>query len=103
QKALCAYFTADGELAVSSLRSALAQELPGYMIPSYFIRLDRIPLTPNGKVDRKALPAPEAGADGGAEYIAPRTPLEEKLAAIWQDVLGLQKEIGIRDNFFDLG
>ncbi|MFC9774498.1 amino acid adenylation domain-containing protein [Paenibacillus chitinolyticus] len=103
QKALCAYFTADGELAVSSLRSALAQELPGYMIPSYFIRLDRIPLTPNGKVDRKALPAPEAGVDGGAEYIAPRTPLEEKLAAIWQDVLGLQKEIGIRDNFFDLG
>ncbi|MFD7523071.1 amino acid adenylation domain-containing protein [Paenibacillus chitinolyticus] len=103
QKALCAYFTADGELAVSSLRSALAQELPGYMIPSYFIRLERIPLTPNGKVDRKALPAPEAGVDGGAEYIAPRTPLEAKLAAIWQDVLGLQKEIGIRDNFFDLG
>ncbi|MFE6799745.1 condensation domain-containing protein, partial [Paenibacillus chitinolyticus] len=63
----------------------------------------RIPLTPNGKVDRKALPAPEAGVDGGAEYIAPSTPLEEKLAAIWQDVLGLQKEIGIRDNFFDLG
>ncbi|WP_413004018.1 amino acid adenylation domain-containing protein [Paenibacillus sp. 1P03SA] len=103
QKALCAYYTAEGELAASSLRSALAQELPGYMIPSYFIRLERIPLTPNGKVDRKALPAPEAGADGGAEYIAPRTPLEAKLAAIWQDVLGLQKEIGIRDNFFDLG
>ncbi|MBV6717582.1 condensation domain-containing protein, partial [Paenibacillus chitinolyticus] len=103
QKALCAYYTADGELAASSLRSALAQELPGYMIPSYFIRLERIPLTPNGKVDRKALPAPEAGADGGAEYIAPRTPLEAKLAAIWQDVLGLQKGIGIRDNFFDLG
>ncbi|MEY9094723.1 amino acid adenylation domain-containing protein, partial [Paenibacillus sp. RC84] len=103
QKALCAYFTAGGELAASRLRSALAQELPGYMIPSYFIRLERIPLTPNGKVDRKALPAPEAGADGGAEYIAPRTPLEAKLAAIWQDVLGLQKEIGIRDNFFDLG
>ncbi|WP_036739383.1 condensation domain-containing protein, partial [Paenibacillus sp. HGH0039] len=77
--------------------------LPGYMIPSYFIRLERIPLTPNGKVDRKALLAPEAGADGGAEYIAPRTPLETKLCAIWQDVLGLQKEIGIRDNFFDLG
>ncbi|EPD93438.1 hypothetical protein HMPREF1207_00220, partial [Paenibacillus sp. HGH0039] len=77
--------------------------MPGYMIPSYFIRLERIPLTPNGKVDRKALLAPEAGADGGAEYIAPRTPLETKLCAIWQDVLGLQKEIGIRDNFFDLG
>ncbi|WP_338532882.1 amino acid adenylation domain-containing protein [Paenibacillus peoriae] len=105
QKALCAYYTPDtgAELAVNDLRSALAQELPGYMIPSYFVELERLPLTPNGKIDRKALPAPEGEAGSGTEYVAPRNELETKLAAIWQEVLGLAKEIGIHDNFFDIG
>ncbi|NGP58570.1 amino acid adenylation domain-containing protein [Paenibacillus thiaminolyticus] len=105
QKALCAYYTPDtgAELAVNVLRSALAQELPGYMIPSYFVELERLPLTPNGKIDRKALPAPEGGAGGGREYVAPRTELEAKLAAIWQDVLVREKAVGVTDNFFDLG
>ncbi|MEK5321778.1 amino acid adenylation domain-containing protein [Paenibacillus sp. FSL L8-0644] len=105
QKALCAYYTPDtgAELAVNDLRGALAQELPGYMIPSYFVELERLPLTPNGKIDRKALPAPEGEAGSGTEYIAPRNELETKLAAIWQEVLGLAKEIGVHDNFFDIG
>ncbi|WP_081677053.1 non-ribosomal peptide synthetase [Paenibacillus alvei] len=105
QKALCAYYTPDtgAELAVNDLRSALAQELPGYMIPSYFVELERLPLTPNGKIDRKALPAPEGEAGSGTEYITPRTELETKLATIWQEVLGLAKEIGVHDNFFDIG
>ncbi|MCY9752700.1 amino acid adenylation domain-containing protein [Paenibacillus alvei] len=105
QKALCAYYTPDtgAELAVNDLRSALAQELPGYMIPSYFVELERLPLTPNGKIDRKALPAPEGEAGSGTEYVAPRNELETKLAAIWQEVLGLAKEIGVHDNFFDIG
>ncbi len=105
QKALCAYYTLDtgAELAVNDLRSALAQELPGYMIPSYFVELERLPLTPNGKIDRKALPAPEGEAGSGTEYVAPRNELETKLAAIWQEVLGLAKEIGVHDNFFDIG
>ncbi|CAH8773155.1 non-ribosomal peptide synthetase [Paenibacillus dendritiformis] len=105
QKALCAYYTPDTgtELAVNVLRSALAQELPGYMIPSYFVELERLPLTPNGKIDRKALPAPEGEAGSGTEYVAPRNELETKLAAIWQEVLGLAKEIGVHDNFFDIG
>ncbi|MGO4951398.1 amino acid adenylation domain-containing protein [Paenibacillus sp. DRB1-1] len=105
QKALCAYYIPDtgAELAVNDLRSALAQELPGYMIPSYFVELEYLPLTPNGKIDRKALPSPEGGAVSGTEYVAPRNELETKLAAIWQEVLGLAKEIGIHDNFFDLG
>ncbi len=105
QKALCAYYTPDtgAELAVNDLRSALAQELPGYMIPSYFVGLERLPLTPNGKIDRKALPAPEGEAGSGTEYVAPRNELETKLAAIWQEVLGLAKEIGVHDNFFDIG
>ncbi|WP_240037057.1 amino acid adenylation domain-containing protein [Paenibacillus amylolyticus] len=104
QKVLCAYYTPDTgtELAVNDLRGALAQELPGYMIPSYFVELENLPLTPNGKVDRKALPAPEEGAGGGREYVAPRTELEAKLVAIWQDVLG-SITIGVTDNFFDLG
>ncbi|WP_157261697.1 condensation domain-containing protein, partial [Paenibacillus sp. A3] len=101
QKALCAYFTADEELQASGLRSAMSQELPGYMIPSYFVQLERLPLTPNGKIDRKALPAPEGGASG-SEYTAPRTPLEAKLVRIWQEVLGVAT-VGVKDNFFDLG
>ncbi|WP_433747548.1 amino acid adenylation domain-containing protein [Paenibacillus amylolyticus] len=105
QKALCAYYTPDtgAELLVNDLRSALAQELPGYMIPSYFVELERLPLTPNGKVNRKALPAPEGEAGSGTEYVAPRNELETKLAVIWQEVLGLAKEIGVYDNFFDIG
>ncbi|MBD8499270.1 non-ribosomal peptide synthase/polyketide synthase [Paenibacillus arenosi] len=105
QKALCAYYTRDTgvELAVNDLRSELAQELPGYMIPSYFVELECLPLTPNGKIDRKALPAPEGGVGGGHEYVAPRTELEAKLAAIWQYVLVREKAVGVTDNFFDLG
>ncbi|WP_281944467.1 condensation domain-containing protein, partial [Paenibacillus tyrfis] len=101
QKALCAYFTAEEELQASGLRSAMSQELPGYMIPSYFVQLERLPLTPNGKIDRKALPAPEGGASG-SEYTAPRTPLEAKLVRIWQEVLAVTT-VGVKDNFFDLG
>ncbi|QYK69497.1 non-ribosomal peptide synthetase [Paenibacillus sp. S02] len=102
QKALCAYYTTDGELTAADLKRAISSELPGYMIPSYFVELERLPLTPNGKIDRKALPAPEGGASAGREYVAPRTELEAKLVAIWQDVLG-PVTIGVTDNFFDLG
>ncbi|MGV2417857.1 MAG UNVERIFIED_CONTAM: amino acid adenylation domain-containing protein, partial [Paenibacillus polymyxa] len=102
QKALCAYYTAEEGLTAADLKRAIASELPGYMIPSYFVELERLPLTPNGKIDRKALPAPEGGA-GGREYVAPRTELEAKLAAIWQDVLVREKAVGVTDNFFDLG
>ncbi|MFW9336530.1 condensation domain-containing protein, partial [Paenibacillus polymyxa] len=96
------YYTAEEGLTAADLKRAIASELPGYMIPSYFVELERLPLTPNGKIDRKALPAPEGGA-GGREYVAPRTELEAKLAAIWQDVLVREKAVGVTDNFFDLG
>ncbi|MGG4197322.1 condensation domain-containing protein, partial [Paenibacillus jamilae] len=102
QKALCAYYTTDGELTAADLKRAIASELPGYMIPSYFVEIERLPLTPNGKIDRKALPTPDGGANAGREYVAPRTELEAKLVAIWQDVLG-PVTIGVTDNFFDLG
>ncbi|MFA8302687.1 condensation domain-containing protein, partial [Paenibacillus alvei] len=103
QKALCAYYTAEEGLTAADLKRAISSELPGYMIPSYFVELERLPLTPNGKIDRKALPAPEGGAGGGREYVAPRTELEAKLAAIWQEVLVREKAVGVTDNFFDLG
>ncbi|MEC0244401.1 non-ribosomal peptide synthetase [Paenibacillus chitinolyticus] len=99
---LCAYFVAQSKLTVSGLKEALAKELPGYMIPAHFVQLLRMPLTPNGKIDRKALPAPEESAEQSAEYIAPRTLMEVKIAQIWKDVLGLRR-VGVKDNFFDLG
>ncbi|MWC31394.1 amino acid adenylation domain-containing protein, partial [Paenibacillus sp. MMS18-CY102] len=102
QKHLCAYFVAEKELTVSDLRTLLSEELPGYMIPSFFVHLEQIPLNVNGKVDRKALPTPEGGMQTGTEYVAPRTPMEAQLAQIWQEVLGLER-IGMKDNFFDVG
>jgi len=85
------------------LRAALAQRLPDYMLPSAFVLLEALPRTPSGKLDRRALPAPEpAQADAGAEDSRPRTPVEEMLAAMWERVLDLP-HVGVHDNFFDLG
>ncbi|MFL6192597.1 MAG: amino acid adenylation domain-containing protein, partial [Thermoanaerobaculia bacterium] len=96
---LIAYVT--GDAAVPELRQSLRDRLPDYMVPAAFVALDAFPLTSNGKVDRKALPAPEqAGSE--EEYLAPRTPTEEVLAGIWADLLGLER-VGATDNFFDLG
>ncbi|WP_289355977.1 non-ribosomal peptide synthetase [Paenibacillus sp. S-12] len=99
---LCAYVTGSGELTAQAMRSKLSAGLPSYMIPTHFIRLEKMPLTPNGKLDRKALPAPEGALRTGTEYAAPRTATEAKLAQLWQEVLGLER-VGIRDNFFDIG
>lgn len=101
-KRLVAYVVADAEL-VSEWRSWLRERLPEIFIPSFFIVLDQLPLTSNGKVDRRALPAPEQSASSFAEtLIAPRTPEEEKIAEIWSDVLDINP-IGIETNFFELG
>lgn len=104
-KRLVAYVVLGRKSLISTgkLRNFLKEKLPEYMVPSAFVMMDALPLTPNGKVDRKALPVPEAGrADMNGAFVAPRTPVEEILAGIWCDVLGL-KEAGIHDNFFDLG
>ncbi|MGQ3480236.1 amino acid adenylation domain-containing protein [Paenibacillus sp. TY11] len=102
QKQLCAYFVTDSELSASDLRSVLSQDLPGYMIPSYFVQLSRLPLTLNGKVDRRALPAPEYNVDTGMDYVAPETEVQQALAAAWGAILGIRR-VGIQDNFFHLG
>ncbi|MGO4953467.1 amino acid adenylation domain-containing protein [Paenibacillus sp. DRB1-1] len=101
-KQLCAYYVAKKQLTVRQLREALASELPEYMIPSYFVQLKQMPLTANGKVDRKSLPAPEEQLVTGTAYVAPRTEVEQRLAQIWQDVLHLN-QMNVLDNFFDIG
>jgi amino acid adenylation domain-containing protein/non-ribosomal peptide synthase protein (TIGR01720 family) len=83
------------------LRDLLTQHLPDYMVPSTIVLLDRIPLTPNGKVDRRALPAVDRSA-AEERYTAPRTGIEQALARIWSEVLGVDR-VGVHDNFFDLG
>ena len=79
------------------------ERLPEYMVPSAFVTLRRLPLTPSGKVDRKALPAPDpSGFRAENAYAEPRTPAEEQLVEIWEEVLGLER-VGIHDDFFELG
>ena len=87
---------------VSDLRGFLKQRLPDWMVPSAFVRLDALPLTRTGKLDRRALPAPDLDQEPGTAYVAPRTPDEESLAAVWADVLGRER-VGVHDNFFELG
>jgi amino acid adenylation domain-containing protein len=101
-KYLCAYIVVDRELTVGELRRHLLDQLPDYMIPSYFVQMKKMPLTTSGKVDRKALPEPDGSIGTGVEYEAPRNEIEEKLFRIWQEVLGVDK-IGIKDSFFELG
>jgi amino acid adenylation domain-containing protein len=86
---------------VAELRSYVGSRLPEYMVPSTVVRLSRLPLTPSGKVDRRALPAPEVERSQAA-HVGPRTPMERKLAAIWSEVLGVDR-VGIHDDFFELG
>jgi amino acid adenylation domain-containing protein len=104
QKCLVAYVAGEQQTPpAAALREHLKAKLPEHMIPSAFVALDRLPLTPNGKVDRKALPAPAAAdREAGRDYVAPRTPEEEIIAAIWQKVLGVRR-VGITDNFLQLG
>jgi amino acid adenylation domain-containing protein len=96
---LVAYIT--GDATPDQLRTALAAKLPAYMVPSAFVPLDRLPLNTNGKVDRKALPGAPESRELQA-FVAPRTPAEQALAAIWAELLNLP-QVGIHDNFFFLG
>jgi hypothetical protein len=101
ERRLVAYIVANGE--VQELRHWLQTRLPDYMIPSAFVFLEALPLTAHGKVDRRALPAPDrARAEPATRFVAPRTPVEETLAGIWAEVLGLER-VGVHDDFFELG
>ncbi|NOQ25537.1 MAG: amino acid adenylation domain-containing protein, partial [Bacteroidales bacterium] len=101
-KYLCAYILSKEEFNQEEIRTYLSLSLPDYMIPSYFIELEKIPLTTNGKVNRKALPSPEIKA--GDDYVAPSNEIEEKLLEIWSEVLNIEKEeISVNANFFSIG
>lgn len=110
-KEIAAYLVPEGDRLPSpaELRDRLAESLPDYMLPTYYVAIDSVPLTPNGKADRQALPQPAGGASGtgkagagGRRYLPPRTETEASLAAIWQRILGVER-VGVNDNFFDLG
>ncbi|MGK7878412.1 MAG: amino acid adenylation domain-containing protein [Xenococcaceae cyanobacterium] len=103
EERLAAYYVSRTHFTASELRTYLAEKLPDYMVPSYFVKLDKIPLTSNGKVDRKALPHPtETRPELNAAFVAPSTPAEKALAKIWKSVLRVN-QVGVCDNFFDLG
>ena len=100
---LVAYYTGRGGLSSTDLAHALKASLPDYMVPAVFLRVDKFPLTPNAKLDRKALPPPKGKRPLLAQdFIAPRTEVEKQLATLWCELLQLE-EVGIDDSFFDLG
>ncbi|MGW7020115.1 non-ribosomal peptide synthase/polyketide synthase [Streptomyces decoyicus] len=90
------------DLVPSAIRRALGRSVPDYMVPASVVVLDAMPLNPNGKLDRARLPAPDWTADGTTDYVAPRTATERALAAVWADVLRVER-VGVDDNFFSLG
>lgn len=99
---LCGYFVSEKDLSVAELRDHLAQSLPDYMIPAYFVHLGQMPLTSNGKINRKALPAPDGSVKTGVEYVAPQNEVEERLVKLLTDLLEI-KQIGVHDKFFEIG
>lgn len=103
EKELVAYLTGKNTLTAPAIHAHLSRIVPAYMLPGYYVRLTAFPLTPNGKIDRRALPDPEGRSlllD--TDFVAPRNDIEEKLVAIWQEILGKDK-IGVKDNFFEIG
>ena len=102
-RTLVGYFTSAGEQSVAGIRSALLEQLPEYMVPGYFVQLERLPLTANGKVDKKALPSPEeAGLGSGRGYVAPRSEAERVLAGAYEVILK-RAGVSVTDGFFELG
>ncbi|MEO7534403.1 MAG: amino acid adenylation domain-containing protein, partial [Ferruginibacter sp.] len=101
-KRLVAYVVAETAFDKESIISHLKSRLPEYMVPALWVELESLPLTPNGKINKKALPDPDASDLQSNEYVSPRNDTEQKLANIWQELLGVER-VGIHDNFFELG
>jgi len=102
-KRLVAYVTTrDASVDEAVVRRHLREGLPDYMVPSAIVALAAMPLTPNGKIDRDALPAPESSREAGEDFVAPQTGLQRRIASVWQQLLGVER-VGLDDNFFDLG
>jgi amino acid adenylation domain-containing protein len=103
-KRLAAYIISnrDKKVAAGELRDWVMQKLPDFMVPSYFVNMDKLPLTPNQKVDRKALPAPEISREPETAYVPPGNELQQTIARMWGEALNIPR-VGINDNFFELG
>ncbi|EZH74456.1 hypothetical protein ATO12_11855 [Aquimarina atlantica] len=101
-KRLVAYVIIEGDFDKLGVQTELGEKLPDYMIPKLWVVLDQMPLTSNGKIDKKSLPEPDANQLSTNEYVAPETTTEKQLATIWKELLGLEK-VGIHDNFFEVG
>jgi amino acid adenylation domain-containing protein/non-ribosomal peptide synthase protein (TIGR01720 family) len=101
QQLVC-YYTGEATVALTDIKAWLSERLPSYMVPQVYVLLESFPLSASGKIDRKALPVPEASSYQTATYEAPQSPTELQLASIWRELLQLEK-IGVHDNFFELG
>ncbi len=102
-KSLCAYVVTSGDIKLNEVKNNLTGDLPDYMVPTYFVQLEKIPLTPNGKVNRKALPRPETNVTV-TEFLPPKDAVEKKIVEIWGDILGITPDkISTGSNLFDLG
>lgn len=101
-KYLCAYITTNSDVDLKMLKDNLNRRLPYYMVPPYIMVLDKMPVTPNGKINRKMLPEPDRRSMSESLYVAPRNAIEAELAGVWEDVLAVGR-VSINDNFFDLG
>ncbi|MCP2256430.1 non-ribosomal peptide synthase domain TIGR01720/amino acid adenylation domain-containing protein [Streptoalloteichus tenebrarius] len=99
---LVGYLVCEGEPDLAGVRAHLRERLPEHMVPTAFVVLDELPLTVNGKIDRRALPTPSGDREEGLDYVAPRTEAERVLAGVWAELLGVDR-VGVTDNFFDLG
>ncbi|WP_341274856.1 amino acid adenylation domain-containing protein [Clostridium beijerinckii] len=99
---LCAYYVGDTEYRHSYIRDEITKSIPSYMVPTYFIKIDSIPVTSNGKVNRRELMKLEGGSTSSIEYKGPENDIERAMVAVWQNVLGI-RQIGVQDDFFDLG
>jgi amino acid adenylation domain-containing protein/thioester reductase-like protein len=103
EKFIVAYFVSEKKVDLHELRESLREHLPHYMIPNFFVKMDSLPLTINGKIDRKSLPVPDLKCNIHAhDYVPPRTTIEKKLCQIWADLLGIDK-VGIHNDFFTIG
>ncbi|WP_459209685.1 amino acid adenylation domain-containing protein [Aquimarina rhabdastrellae] len=102
EQRLLAYVVTEEAIENKEIEALLTAQLPVYMVPKLYVQLTEFPLTPNGKINRKALPEPSTEAITQQEYVAPETPIEEKLVAIWEELLTISP-IGINDNFFEIG
>ena len=102
EKQMVAYIEGEGELKANEIRGYLKKEIPEYMIPTEYVKVEKMPMTASGKIDRKSLEKEEGRLEWGGKYEEPRTEKEKKIARVWEEVLGVER-VGVKENFFEMG